>query len=118
MQYAKDHMEYKFERLFQMSVPSPFVTFADKNRQFPHGLIVQLYHRERDHRAKILCETPEKSGHSWYSAVGLNLLEIMRRGSTELWLCRPRPGSNPRAWALMQFLTIESRLTHGDELRR
>lgn len=84
------------------------ITFTDKFSKFPGGMAVYLYHRERDHRAKILCETPEKSGQQWYSCLGTNSLETWRDGNM-LYLCRPRPQSPSHVWASLEFSTIESR---------
>ena len=110
MRYAKDHMEHKFEPLLQMYVHSRHTEnlLICLHSTFQKGMICRLYHRPGDHRARMLCESPEKSGHYWYSTVGLNQLEIIRRDSTALCLCKPRQGQNAKAWALLQFLTIES----------
>lgn len=92
-QYAKDHLDHKFEELFKIT--------------FYQGLCVRFYHRERDHRARILCETPERSGHFWYSTLPLNALQIRRNGSS-LYLCQPRGRERqPQMWALLQFSTVE-----------
>jgi hypothetical protein len=72
------------------------------------GLTVRLYHRDRDHRARILCKWARSSGKSKYSCLPLNLLEFERAEST-LKICKKRPGSTKvDLWASLNFSTIES----------
>jgi len=80
---------------------------ANNIRTFDGELCVRLYHRERDHGAMILCETPEKSGHSWYSSLPLNALNFHRNEDT-LYLCRPQSRNESMAWAILHFTTMES----------
>jgi len=92
MQHTKKDLDRKYEELFQIT--------------FDGGLCVRLYHRERDHGAKILCETPERSGHAWYSCLSLDALDFHRAEESTLYLCQPS-GSDLRAWAILYFTTIE-----------
>lgn len=72
-------------------------------------LVVRLYFRERDHRARVLCKWPRSSGDgSKYSCLPLNVLEFHRIDSS-LQLCKKRPGSSKLdLWASLKFSTIES----------
>ena len=83
----------------------------DLSSEFPGGvgLVVRLYIREEDNRARVLCKWPSRSGGYDYSSVPLNALQFHRKGSA-LQLCRIRPGSSRLdAWAILQFTTIESK---------
>jgi hypothetical protein len=71
-------------------------------------LIVRLFHRESDHRARILCKWAGRSGKNKYSCLPLNLLEFQRADST-MKICQMRPESSKLdLWASLNFSTIES----------
>lgn len=93
-----------------MCVPYPrHSTGTDVGRAFGGGtdLIIQLYYREDDHRARILCKYPRNSGGIKYSCLPLNTLEF-RRVESSLELCRRRTGSSKvDLWATLKFTTIE-----------
>ncbi|KAI1838296.1 hypothetical protein DTO013E5_2535 [Penicillium roqueforti] len=68
---------------------------------------VAFYLRKTDHRVRILCKKPHRTGPSDYYCLPLNLLELMRDGSC-LRLCRRRNhGTELVLWTLLKFSTLE-----------
>ncbi|KAJ6143311.1 hypothetical protein N7471_002764 [Penicillium samsonianum] len=68
---------------------------------------VSFYLRRTDHRVRILCREPHRSGPSDYYCLPLNLLEILRDGSC-LRLCRRRNrGTELVLWTQLKFTTLE-----------
>src|SRR5271168_864901 len=51
------------------------------------GILVRLYLREEDNRARILCKWRSRHGGTRYSTLPLNTLDIYREGPA-LLLCR------------------------------
>jgi hypothetical protein len=89
---------------------------ADISREFGNssgGIVVRLYLREEDNRARILCKWLGRSGGTRYSCLPLNMLDIRRDGSS-LLLCRHISGScKGEMWARLKFSTMESKRTLG-----
>lgn len=86
---------------------------ADVNRAFPGGigLVVQLYLRREDNRARIVCKWRGRTGGSRYSCLPLNTLEFHREGPS-LLLCRHLLGSSEvEEWATLKFSTMERELS-------
>ncbi|CAP91970.1 Pc13g09010 [Penicillium rubens Wisconsin 54-1255] len=68
---------------------------------------VSFYLRRSDHRVRILCKEPHRTGPSDYYCLPLNLLEILRDGSC-LRLCRRRNrGTELVLWTQLKFTTLE-----------
>jgi hypothetical protein len=94
---ARIRLKEEFEEIFEIS-------FGGQSE-----LTVRLYHREGDHRARLLCKWPRSSGGgSIYSCLPLNVLEF-HRAESSLQICEKRPGSSKLSlWASLKFSTIES----------
>lgn len=94
---ARIRLKEEFEEIFEIS-------FGGQSE-----LTVRLYHREGDHRARLLCKWPRSSGGgSKYSCLPLNVLEF-HRAESSLQICEKRPGSSKlNLWASLKFSTIES----------
>ncbi|KAJ5382794.1 hypothetical protein N7517_000705 [Penicillium concentricum] len=68
---------------------------------------VSFYLRRPDHRVRILCRVPHRTGPSDYYCLPLNLLEVLRDGSC-LRLCRRRKrGTELVLWTQLKFTTLE-----------
>ncbi|CAI7587575.1 unnamed protein product [Penicillium crustosum] len=68
---------------------------------------VSFYLRRTDHRVRILCREPHRTGPSDYYCLPLNLLEILRDGSC-LRICRRRNrGTELVLWTQLKFTTLE-----------
>ncbi|KAJ5918856.1 hypothetical protein N7454_010000 [Penicillium verhagenii] len=88
--------EQEFERILQLA-------FNDDSR-----ITVYFYLREKDHRARIVCKKPHRTRSSEYFCMPLNMLEVVRAGSS-LQLCRRKhSGKDLTLWAQFKFSTIES----------
>lgn len=85
---------------------------ADKDRGFGrHGLHVYLFVRKADHRARILCETPERSGSCWYSCMPFNRIQL-RRSRSMITLYSRLSGTNTfTPWTTLPFSSMESSFT-------
>ncbi|KAJ5674186.1 hypothetical protein N7462_009625 [Penicillium macrosclerotiorum] len=72
------------------------------------NMTVYYYLREKDHRVRIVCKVPHRTRANEYYCLPLNLLEIIREGSS-LHLCRRKhSGSELILWASLQFTSIEN----------
>ncbi|KAJ5687741.1 hypothetical protein N7536_010360 [Penicillium majusculum] len=68
---------------------------------------VSFYLRRTDHRVRILCREPHRTGPSDYYCLPLNLLELLRDGSC-LRICRRRNrGTELVLWTQLKFTTLE-----------
>ncbi|CAG8045750.1 unnamed protein product, partial [Penicillium nalgiovense] len=75
--------------------------------QLQTDMRVSFYLRRSDHRVRILCKEPHRTGPSDYYCLPLNLLEILRDGSC-LRLCRRRNrGTELVLWTQLKFTTLE-----------
>ena len=94
---ARPRLKEEFEEILEIS-------FGGQTE-----LTVRLFYREGDHRARILCKWPSRSGRgNKYSCLPLNLLEF-RRAESSLQICKKIPGSSKvDLWASLTFSTIES----------
>lgn len=73
-------------------------------------MTVYYYLRETDNRTRIIIRTLEEHGNEYF-CLPLNMLEIIRSGSS-LQLCRRRnSGRELHAWASLGFDTIECMYT-------
>jgi hypothetical protein len=80
------------------------------------GVLVRLYLREEDNRARILCKWHGRSGGTRYSCLPLNALEVHRDGPA-LLLCRPILDSYKiEMWARLKFSSMESKWPLGDDM--
>lgn len=79
------------------------------------GVVVRLYLRERDNRARILCKWRGRHGGTRYSSLPLNALEIHREGSV-LQLCRRIFDSYKEMWARLKFPSMESKWSLWDDM--
>lgn len=71
------------------------------------GLHVYLFVRESDHRARILCEMPERSGACWYSCMPFNKIHL-RRSRSMITLYNRVSGTNTfTTWARLPFTSME-----------
>lgn len=71
------------------------------------GILVRLYLREEDNRARILCRWRGRSGGTRYSCLPLNALDVHRDGPA-LQLCRPILDSyKSEMWARLKFTSME-----------
>ena len=81
------------------------------------GVLVRLYLREEDNRARILCKWHGPSGGTRYSSLPLSTLNIRRDGPA-LLLCRPVSNSNTlEMWARLKFTPMESKQSLGDDMK-
>ncbi|KAJ5648202.1 hypothetical protein N7490_004574 [Penicillium lividum] len=100
--FAKPHKGVKevlkeggFERVLQL-------VFHDESR-----MTIYFYLRDQDHRARMVCKIPHGSRSSEYFCMPLNMLEVVRAGST-LQLCRRKnSGKELVLWARLKFTTME-----------
>lgn len=80
------------------------------------GVLVRLYLREGDNRARILCKWRGRHGGTRYSSLPLNALDIHREGPA-LLLCRPILDSYKLGmWARLKFPSMESKWSLGDDM--
>lgn len=75
----------------------------------PDELVVRLYHRAHDDRARMMCKWPRSSGNSYhYACLPLNVLEF-HRFECSLQICKKRAESSKLdIWANLVFSSIES----------
>lgn len=95
-------------------ISNPASDYADKSRSFGRdGLHVYLFVRKNDHRARILCETPERSGSCWYSCMPFNRIHL-RRSRSMITLYNRISGTNTfTPWASLPFTSMESSSSLG-----
>jgi hypothetical protein len=89
---------------------------ADVSRAFGNtsgGIVVRLYLREEDNRARILCKWLGRSGGTRYSCLPLNTLDLHRDGSSLLLCRRILDTYKVEMWARLKFSTMESKRTLG-----
>jgi len=79
------------------------------------GVLVRLYLREEDNRARILCKWRGRYGGTRYSSLPLNALDIHREGPV-LLLCRHISDSYKEMWARLKFPSMESKQSLGDDM--
>lgn len=76
-------------------------------------MVVRLYLREDDNRARILCKWHGRSGGTRYSCLPLNTLDIHRDGSSLLLCRRILDTYKVEIWARLKFSTMESKRALG-----
>jgi hypothetical protein len=76
-------------------------------------MVVRLYLREDDNRARILCKWRGRSGGTRYSCLPLNTLDIHRDGSSLLLCRRILDTYKVEMWARLKFSTMESKRAPG-----
>src|SRR5436190_16626089 len=113
MPSAKARLEDEYDHLFRLYVEKPSRTLAllrllTPFSDFP-GLSVRFFLRDRDHRSRILCRTPQPGNGAIYTCLPLNKLQIHRRGSCLQLLSKAQDGISLELWANLKFSSIESR---------
>ncbi|KAJ9491570.1 hypothetical protein VN97_g1695 [Penicillium thymicola] len=108
-----------FEELLQLQVENiyPFGAYIltqYRSLNDESDMRVSFYLRRTDHRVRILCREPHRTGPSDYYCLPLNLLEVLRDGSC-LRICRRRNrGTELVLWTQLKFTTLEDLvLFHG-----
>ena len=71
------------------------------------GLVVRLYVRREDERARIVCETTRPSGVSWCSGLPLDALTCDRDGSVLQLTVGETESPRLRQWCELKFSTIQ-----------
>ena len=110
-----------WEKLLELYVPGLGVgkKLANVSSMFDNssgGVLVRLYLREEDNRARILCKWRGRHGGTRYSSFPLNTLSIHRDGPA-LLLCRPILDSYKLGmWARLKFPSMESKRPLGDDM--
>ena len=80
---------------------------ANNNSNFKKALVVHIFVRPSDNRARILCENVKTSGSAWYSCMPLNRLRL-RRSRSIIVLYNRVTGSNVLTrWLSLPFSTME-----------
>lgn len=101
-----------FEELLQLQVENiyPFGAYVltqYRSLNDESDMRVSFYLRRTDHRVRILCREPHRTGPSDYYCLPLNLLEVLRDGSC-LRICRRRNrGTELVLWTKLKFTTLE-----------
>ncbi|KAJ5257756.1 hypothetical protein N7505_001988 [Penicillium chrysogenum] len=89
------------------STSTPLPSVRERSLNDETDMRVSFYLRRSDHRVRILCKEPHRTGPSDYYCLPLNLLEILRDGSC-LRLCRRRNrGTELVLWTQLKFTTLE-----------
>ncbi|KAJ5588876.1 hypothetical protein N7537_011554 [Penicillium hordei] len=93
---------------------TPLPSVREKSLNDESDMRVSFYLRRTDHRVRILCREPHRTGPSDYYCLPLNLLEVLRDGSC-LRICRRRNrGTELVLWTQLKFTTLEDLvLFHG-----
>jgi hypothetical protein len=90
------------------------IQYADITRAFGSSsgaLVVRLYLRQEDNRARILCKWLGRTGGIRYSCLPLNVLDIHRSGPSLLLRRRTVATDKVEIWARLKFSTMESKQT-------
>ncbi|OJD12638.1 hypothetical protein ACJ73_09317, partial [Blastomyces percursus] len=74
---------------------------------FKPNLTTIFYLRDRDHRARILCQVHRSSSKIIYATLPLNVLTLSRQDSYLLLCTKSSDGQGLRAWLSLEFETIE-----------
>jgi hypothetical protein len=112
-----------WEKLLELYVPGlggaekKFANISSPFENSSGGVLVRLYLREEDNRARILCKWRGRYGGTRYSSLPLNALDIHRDGPA-LLLCRRIHNSYNKfeMWARLKFLSMESKWSLGDDM--
>ncbi|EEH44365.2 uncharacterized protein PADG_00654 [Paracoccidioides brasiliensis Pb18] len=88
------HLETQYDELFRLN--------------FNPNLTAMLYLRDRDHRARIMCQVRISPSKIYYATQPLNKIHITRdKTASYLRLCLKDKSGQLEAWLSLQFDTIE-----------
>ena len=110
-----------WEKLLEMYVPSlgvekKLANISSTPENSSSGLLVRLYLREEDNRARILCKWRSRYGGTRYSTLPLNTLHIYREGPALLLCRRIFDSYKVEMWARLKFPSMESKRSLRDDM--